>query len=157
MRHISQTAFFVIALSVAGHADNVASMSGTWNLKVDKSSWGKKAPPKSVSVKIDHQEPSLKYNGVVDVDEQGGGRAFEFSGALDGKEYPIKDDNIGEGKITFKRINARTTESVAKSTDGKIVESSRTTVSKDGKTMTRHVTVKSPEQTLSWTEVYEKL
>ena len=40
------------------------SLSGTWNLDVGKSSWGKKAQPLSVVVQIDHNEPRFRYTGT---------------------------------------------------------------------------------------------
>jgi hypothetical protein len=126
-------------------------LSGTWHLNVEKSVWGKKPKPHSVVVTISHDEPVLKYSGVVTTDTDNGARPFEFVGAIDGKEYPYRD-----GKIMVRRLDDHTTASVYTSRDGTETESARTTISRDGKTLTRVIEGKGPEGKLRWTEVYER-
>jgi hypothetical protein len=134
----------------------VPDLSGRWHLNVGKSSWGKRPTPVSVEVTITHREPVLKYSGTVTLDAQGTTRDFEFEGAIDGKEHPVVGGNVGEGKLTIRRLNQYTTASVAKSNDGQTEESATTTVSRDGRTMTRKLRLKRPDGVLTWTEVYER-
>ena len=129
-------------------------LSGDWHLNVEKSRWSEMRKPVSVVVRIQHREPSLSYSGEVlyaneDV------RDFAFEGAIDGKEYPM-DRSFGSGKIVMKRVDFTTVESVMKSDDGKYVESARTSVAQDGRTMTRRLRLQSPEGVKTWIEVYEK-
>lgn len=131
-----------------------ASMSGNWNLNVAKSKWGTASKPVSVVLSIEHNEPSLHYQGTVlyaNEDE----RQFAFSGSFDGKPYPMTR-SFGDGMITLSRIDSATVESVFRTGDGKFIETARTSVSRDGRTLTRELRVTSPEGVKKWTEVYEK-
>jgi hypothetical protein len=132
-------------------AADVANLSGKWVLNVQKSDWGKKPKPQSAEVIVEHQEPQLRYKGTVVTGANGESRSFEYTGAIDGKEYSYRD-----GKAVVKRVDARTTSSEYRSSDGRTVEQARTTLSADGKTLTRRITARDPEGRSSWTEVYEK-
>jgi len=129
----------------------VASLSGTWQLNVEKSRWGKKPKPYSVVVTVEHNEPALKYTGTV-TDAMGEPkRHFEYSGSIDGKEYAH-----GEGMSMLTRVDPRTVSSIYRSADGYTTIRATTTVSEDGKTLTRRMTSEGPEGTVRWTEVFEK-
>jgi hypothetical protein len=132
-----------------------ADLSGTWHLNTEKSKWGKRPAPQNVVITIDHKEPSYKYAGRVETPSGNDARDFAFTGTIDGKEYPVTDA-YGPGMRSVKRVNDRTIESFYKSNDGKATETARTTVSRDGKTMMRELTLKTPEGTLNWTEVYDR-
>ena len=128
--------------------------TGTWKLNVEKSDYGKRPKPKEVTVTIEHKEPSLKYT-VTGTDGEGKPLNIQFSGAIDGKEYPlIGSPNVA--KVSVKRINDRTTEAVGKSGDGKVVENVTVAVSADGKTFTRTAKITSPEGSFTMKGVYEK-
>ena len=135
-------------------AAEVADMSGTWQLNVKRSKWGKRASPESVVLQIDHKEPKLKYTGKV-TDAQGGVSTFSFDGAIDGKEYPVKEGDT-ERKITIKRLSPYTTTAEYKSADGKVNEVTTNTTSRDGKTLVRRVTRTDAEGKTTWTEAYDK-
>ncbi|MGH9629889.1 MAG: hypothetical protein ACRD7E_16350 [Bryobacteraceae bacterium] len=135
-------------------AADPANMTGVWLLNVEESKWGKKPPPESVSLRIEHNEPALKYWGEV-VDAKGNESKFEFDGALDGKEYPAKESGI-DGKIVYKRLSPTVVSSTLTSGDGKIVEETVTTMTKDGKTMVRKIRHEGPDGKRTWTEVYKK-
>jgi len=130
------------------------NFSGTWHLNVDKSKWGTASKPHSVVLTVEHNEPGLHYHGAV-VYANEDQREFAFSGAFDGKPYPMSR-SFGDGNITLTRLDPWTFESVFKSDDGSTVEASRTTVSRDGRTLTRLLRVTSPAGVKKWTEVYEK-
>jgi hypothetical protein len=132
-------------------AADAANLTGTWHLNVEKSKWGRKPKPQSAEVTVEHAEPRLHYKGTVVTGLNGESRSFEFTGAIDGKEYPF-----GDGKITVKRVDARTTAAEYKSSDGRTVDRTRTTISEDGRTLTRQISSRGPQGNLSWTEVYEK-
>ncbi len=137
-------------------ADSVGpNMGGTWVLNAGASKWGKHARPTSIVIKIDEQGGSFKYSGEVIKPGEEEPREFSFSGALDGKSYPAKGPG-GEGTMAFKRIDARTVESLYNSNDKTLQEWSRTTISADGKRLTRELRLKTPTAKESWTEVYDR-
>lgn len=145
---------FVCGLLAAGDA-NVSNLGGAWVLNGDTSKWGKRERPTSIVLNIVHQEPSLKYSGEIIKPGEDASREFSFDGAIDGKAYPARGPG-SEGTMAFKRVDARTVESLYTSNDKTLVERGRLTVSADGKHLTRQVQVKSPGGEESWTEVYDR-
>jgi hypothetical protein len=145
------------ALFLAGTVSgaDAGNMSGKWRLNIEKSEWGEKHRPQSVHIEIHHHEPQLKYAGTV-TDASGLVTKFAFDGAIDNKEYLVTDAGI-ERRVTIKRISPLTTTTTMKSADGKITENTTTTVSQDGKTLTRHIILKTAEGTTKWTEVYDRV
>jgi len=132
-----------------------ANLSGTWNLNVEKSRWGSKPKPVSVVLVIDHKDPALHYRGTV-TQSGDNAREFTFDGAIDGQEYPM-DSAIGPGVVVLRRVNASTIESQFRGKDGTRSENTRTTLSSDGKVLTRTITEKTPESgTKTWTEIYDR-
>lgn len=129
-------------------------LTGDWHLNVEKSRWGSVSKPVSVVVHIEHREPALSYHGeIVYANEDT--RQFGFAGAIDGKQYPLTR-SYGEGKVTLKRLDVRTIESVFRSDSGGYTETARTSVSQDGKVLTRHLRLQGPDGVKTWTEVYER-
>jgi hypothetical protein len=135
-------------------AAQTVNLTGNWHLNVDKSKWGNVTKPHSVVLVIEHKEPAIQYQGTVTYSNEDH-RDFGFSGAADGKSYPM-DRSFGTGTIVLRRVDALTLESEFRSEDGNYVETARTGVSRDGNTLTRQLRLKTPEGTQSWTEVYEK-
>jgi hypothetical protein len=135
-------------------AGQPANISGSWHLNVEKSRWGSTPKPVSVTLEIRHSEPQLQYQGSVMYANEDR-RDFGFFGAIDGKPYAMSR-SFGSGNIILNRVDPFTVDSVFRTTDGYYVETARTSVSKDGKAMTRALRLKSPEGTTSWTEIYEK-
>jgi hypothetical protein len=134
----------------------VANMSGTWVLNVKRSQWGNKPSPTRVDLVIEHNEPALKYSGTTQAPDERGATSFSFTGAIDQKEYVVKEDT-GERRVRFRRTSDNTVEGVYIGPDGKTQETTKTTISRDARTLIRHVTVKLPDsRTSRWTEVYEK-
>jgi hypothetical protein len=80
---------------------------------------------------------------------------FEFKGAIDGREYPVKR-SMGSGKVRINRTDERTLNSVFKSDDGRWTETAKTSISTDGRTMRRTIRQDSPSGKMEWTEVYER-
>jgi len=137
----------------------VKDLNGTWQLNVEKSKWGKHPKPTSGTITIEHHDPALKYSGMVatrkggELDEDKS--AFTFDGAIDGKDYPTSG-TTGPAKIAYKRVNASTITSELKSNDGKVMETATTSISRDGKTLTRELKANAPSGEMSWTEVYDR-
>lgn len=132
-----------------------ANMSGHWVLNQKASQWNKKKPPQNITIDIQHNDPKFKYDGTLQQDDEGQTSQFHFDGAIDNKEYTTKQDQV-ERKIVVKRKNDMSIESTATSMDGKSVETSTTSISRDGKRLTRRITLKAPEGSATWTEVYDK-
>jgi hypothetical protein len=131
-----------------------ANMSGVWELNVAKSRWGTIDMPSNTKVHMVHNEPKIKWDGMVNYGSEAP-REFTFQGAIDGKAYP-QSRSYGDGMITMRRVNDYTVESTWKSADGKVTESTRMVISADLKTLTRSHTVKRPDATQIWTEIFEK-
>lgn len=131
-----------------------ANLSGTWHLNVAKSKWGNVNKPLSVMLTVQHDEPQIQYHGeVMYANEEV--RNFGFSGAFDKKPHPMSR-SFGDGEIVMTRIDPLTFDSVFRTADGITVETTRTSVSKDGRTLTRVVKLTTTGSTQKWTEVYEK-
>jgi hypothetical protein len=135
-----------------------ADMSGTWRLNIEKSSWGKHPKPSNGTISIEHREPSLKYSGQVAMgqgNETADQRSFQFNGTIDGKDYPVTGSPDQES-ASVRRVDRRTIESQRKGPDGKVIETGRTTISADGKRLTRSIKAMGPNGETSWTEVYDR-
>lgn len=131
-----------------------ANMGGSWMLNEKRSRFGDVPHPANVSLTIEHNEPKLKYSGTVSDPADGQINDFNFDGAVDGKEYVVKQDN-GDRKVTFRRINDRTVESVSKFPDGEL--RSTLIMSADGRTLERRMRYSGKDaKNRSWTEIYEK-
>jgi hypothetical protein len=141
-----------------GYSQQPADMSGTWKLNVEKSTWGKHPKPTNGTVTIVHHEPSFEYSGKVGTGqgtESADQRSFQFNGTIDGKEYPLTGSQ-GQGMAMVKRVNDRTIESELKGSDGKVMESARTTISPDGKQLRRTIKAAGPNGEMNWSEVYDR-
>jgi hypothetical protein len=147
----------LLVLACTTLSADVANMSGNWALNVKRSTWRDKPSPVRVDLVIQHNEPAFKYSGTAQAPDERDASTFEFSGAIDEKEYPVKENGNASRKARFKRTADNTVEGVYIGPDGKTAESTRTTLSRDGKTLVRRVQVKLPDGRVStWTEVYEK-
>ena len=131
----------------------VANLSGTWVLDANQSKWSDHQRPTSVVITIAHQEPTLKYTGEEIKPGEEQAREFSFDGAIDAKSYPVRGPGQ-EGSMYYKRVDGRTIDSVFTSNDHTVVEQARTSISADGKRLTRELKLREPGRTESWTEVY---
>jgi hypothetical protein len=141
--------------AVAGFAAQPQNMGGSWKLNLDKSKWGKRDKPTSIELNIEHNEPSIRYHGTVINADATDRRDFKFDGNIDGKGYPA-DGPDGPGTMTISRVNPYSTRATFRSNDGKIIEESTTTISRDAKELTRRIHRKTPAGEFDWTEVYDK-
>jgi hypothetical protein len=135
-------------------AADIPDLGGVWTLNVEKSSWGKMQKPVSVVLEISHNQLTLDYSGVVTYSDEES-REFSFTGAIDGNEYPMVR-SYGAGKCKFRRLSLSAVESVFHTDNGLYTETSRMIVSRDGRTMTRYMYLKTPDGDRNWIEVYER-
>ena len=115
---------------VAQAADNNV---GTWKLNLAKSKYIPGPAPFENTLKIEPETNGLKFT-FHGTDAEGKPVDFEFSPRFDGKDYVVT--GLPEADmIVLKRINANTIETVTKKA-GKPMMTTRSVVSKDGKTRT---------------------
>ena len=151
----------VLALSALLGADiaNVSAQAsdpriGTWKLNAAKSKYSPGPAPQALTVNV---EPSGKGEKVTTefVNADGTRTTTEYTANFDGKDYPLTGSQIAD-TVSLKRSNARTTVRTDKK-GGKVAQTLRRVVSKDGKTMT--VTTKGTNaqgQAVNNVAVFEK-
>ncbi|PYV39963.1 MAG: hypothetical protein DMG06_21630 [Acidobacteria bacterium] len=155
MRTITiSTTLVVMTLALSLAAWGADRQVGTWILNVAKSKYNPGPAPKSGTLKIEAQENGLKFT-IDGIDAEDKPIHFEFAPKYDGKDYPATGLPTAD-TIALKRVDANTIEAVAKKA-GKVVTTTRSTVSKDGKTRTTTQTGKNAMGLdLNNTMVYEK-
>jgi hypothetical protein len=116
--------------SIAHAADNQA---GTWKLNVAKSKYSPGPPPKEGTLTVESEPNGLKIT-INGTDAEGKPVNMEFSPKYDGKDVPTTG-MPGTDTISMKKIDDYTVEAVSKKA-GKPLVTTRTVVSKDGKTRT---------------------
>ena len=131
-----------------------SNLSGTWILNAERSRWSRMQQPQRIVVEIDHKEPALRYCGTVTYANEED-RDFCFDGAVDGRGYVV-ERSYGHGNMTMKRLDAFSVLSTYRSDDGQYLETSITTVSRDGKRLTRRMRLTCPLGSRTWIEEYEK-
>jgi hypothetical protein len=109
---------------------------GTWKLNGVKSKYVNSQAPKSVTRTVEPQGDGVKVS-AEGVAADGSRIARTYTTNYDGKDAPYTGVGIPNGAdtIAVKRVDANTTTSTSKKT-GKVVQTTRTVVSKDGKVMT---------------------
>jgi hypothetical protein len=144
--------FAVAALAVPTSAAD--SQVGTWKLDTGKSKSSPGPVPKSATLKIEAIENGYKVS-LDGVDGQGNPTRAAFSVKADGKDHPATGLPYAD-TITMKRIDADTIQTVSKK-GGKVTVTTRSVVSKDGKTRTSTQTGKNEQgQDVKNILVYEK-
>ena len=127
---ITVAALLLLLGPVAQASDNNI---GTWKLNLAKSKYIPGPAPYEGTLKIEPETNGLKFT-LHGLDAEGKPVDFEFSPRFDGKDYRVT--GLPEADtIVLKRINANTIETVTKKA-GKPVMTTRSVVSKDGKTRT---------------------
>lgn len=143
-----------LALCAGMWAAQAPDSAGTWRLNTAKSSWGHKPRPTNVVVKIEGGDPDYRYSGTI-TDPNGEESRFDVACPVDGQEHAVKT-SYGSGKMSIRRVNAYTTTATFRSDDGKYSETATTTVSRDGRELTRRLQNKGPDGAATWTEVYDR-
>ena len=107
---------------------------GTWKINLQKSRYSPGPPPKSMTVRF---EPNGADGVKVTVDTVSAQREVtrhQYSANYDGKDYPVSGDP-GRDTVALKRIDLYTLEYTNKR-GGKVINSYREVVAKDGKSRT---------------------
>ena len=130
------TSLAMFALSFLASSEVLAQTEipgvGSWKLIVAKSKLGSE-PPRSMTSKIEVTGEHATVSGVL-ICADGTRSEARYSARLDGKDYPIVGSSYAD-TISLKKIDARTIERIDKKA-GRVVESSVTVFSEDGKTST---------------------
>ena len=147
---ITVVALLVFA-PVAQASDNNV---GTWKLNLAKSKYIPGPAPFESTLKIEPETNGLKFT-FHGTDAEGKPVDFEFSPRFDGKDYRVT--GLPEADmVVLKRINANTIETVTKKA-GKPMMTTRSVVSRDGKTRTStQKGTNSKGERVNNTIVYEK-
>jgi len=116
--------------SIAEAADNQA---GTWKLNVAKSKYSPGPAPKDGTLTVESEPNGLKIT-IHGTDAEGKAVHMEFAPKYDGKDVPTTG-MPGADTISMKKIDDYTVETVSKK-GGKPLVTTRSVVSKDGKTRT---------------------
>lgn len=106
---------------------------GNWKLNVAKSKYDPGPAPKSLTLKVEVVGQGEKVTAEF-VNADGSRTTTVYTGNFDGKDYPITGSQLAD-MVSLKRIDAQTTERTDKK-GGKVVQTLRRVVAKDGKTMT---------------------
>jgi hypothetical protein len=151
-------AIVVLCLSVPGlmlAQDNPAI--GKWKLNTEKSKYTGMTGPKSLTRTLAADGESVKYSfeGTV---ADGSALAYGFTVKYDGKDYPTTGSGMpyGADHIAITRVSSNRFSATLKK-DGKIVGTSTSVVSKDGKTTTLNGKgTDASGKTVSSVQVYDK-
>jgi hypothetical protein len=136
-------------------AEEVANLSGTWKLNVEKSDYGNMPKPKGTfTMKIEHTDPTLKWSRSGT--DETGDFSSEFTTVIDGKQRPFTEGPVTQTQ-SFKRVSASVIEYVGKSTEGDTLGTGTWMISKDGKVLTQKANTRDMNaKQLTVTVVFEK-
>jgi hypothetical protein len=107
--------------------------SGTWELNLAKSKFSPGPAPKSLTRTYEVTGADVKYS-LKGMDAEGKPILVEYTAKYDGKDYPVTGSPDFDA-ISLKHVDAATAEATLKK-GGKVVQTSKRVVSKDGKTLT---------------------
>jgi hypothetical protein len=123
----------LLLLMLGAVANGADHQVGTWKLNIAKSKYSPGPPPKEGMLTIESQVDGLKFT-IVGIDAEGKPVHYELSPKYDGKDYPITG-NPNADTANLKIIDPRTIQVLGKK-NGKVTLTTRSVVSKDGKTRT---------------------
>ena len=136
-------------------------LTGTWKLNVAKSKYDPGPAPKSNTVKFDAVDGGIKLT-ADGVDNQGRKTHNDYAAKFDGKDNPThptldgKPNANAADTVSYKKIDDYTYEVTAK-LKGKVLNTARHVISKDGKTRTVTTTGTNAQgQKLNDVTVFEK-
>ncbi len=126
----------VLALSSSGLLAQSNPFVGKWKLNIAKSKYVNSQAPKSETRTVETQGDGAKYS-FEGVAGDGSRIAYSYTTDYSGKDSPYSGVGTPNGADTnaLKRVDTNTSISTAKK-EGKVVQTTRTVVSKDGKVTT---------------------
>ena len=119
------------AMSLSAQATDPTS--GTWELNLAKSKFSPGPPPKSQTRTWEVTGADVKYT-LKGIDAEGKPTLVQWTGKYDGKDYQITGSPDFDA-ISLKHVDAVTAKATLKK-GGKVVQTTKRVVSKDGKTLT---------------------
>jgi hypothetical protein len=130
---------------------------GTWKLNLEKSKYPEGTAPKSMTrtVAVDGDNVKYSYEGT---DAKGSDVKYGFSLKYDGKDYDFTGSGTpyGADHIAIKRLNSHQWKATLKKGD-KVVGTTTSTVSHDGKTTTLNGSGTGPDgKMIKVTQVFDK-
>lgn len=126
----------IVGLSAQGENPRV----GSWHLNLAKSKYEPGPPPKGHTVTVKAAGNGETVTSEM-VSADGTKMTMSYTAQYDGKDHPLTGSPLAD-TVSIKQVDSHTTERTDKK-GGKVVQTIRRTVSKDGKTMT--VTVKGTD------------
>lgn len=140
---------------VTGPATAQADLEiGTWELNVAKSNYSPGPPPKSLTATYERAGQGVKVT-TKGVDASGKPTATAYTANYDGKDYPVTGNPAWDA-VALTRVDAHTVE-VTRKKSGKVVQTGKYVMSKDGKTRTITVTgVDEQGRKINNVSVFEK-
>ncbi|HUR44750.1 MAG TPA: hypothetical protein VMZ27_02660 [Candidatus Saccharimonadales bacterium] len=142
------------AVMVSVGAFGADASLGTWKLNMEKSKFSPAPILKSLTSTREASDGGVK---VTSTGEQADGTPINasYTAKYNGSNTPVT--GAPWDTLAIKRVNAHTFTATAKKTNGKYRSTSRTIISKDGKTMTTTVTGTNAEgKAFNNTMVYDK-
>ena len=131
MRNLSCTVCAIMLLATATYAAD--NFLGIWTLNVAKSKYDPGPPPKSQTTKLESTD-----GGVREIGDRGNADGsktqWEWTAKFDGKDYTVKGDPDRD-MVSLKKIDDNTIE-VTNKKDGKVTNTMKIVVAKDGKSRT---------------------
>jgi histidinol dehydrogenase len=123
-----------VILLVAAAAQAADNYLGTWTLNVAKSKYDPGPAPKSQTTKLEVAADGGVREIGDRVNADGSRTQWEWTAKFDGKDYPVKGDPDRD-MVSLKKIDASTIE-VTNKKDGKLTNTMKIVVAKDGKSRT---------------------
>lgn len=134
MRHVFRLVVLAVASALLSSAAP-AQLAGTWKLNVEKSRFSNNHPPQSETRTVEAVGSGLKvsWKGVA---ADGSPIEFTMTTQLDDKPVPMTGQGMprGAASTAVRRIDANTEIATVFSKDGKKLWTTKSVVSKDGKT-----------------------
>ena len=125
---------FGLMLAEAALAQGEDQGLGTWKVNIARSKLGPGPPPRSVTSTIEVVGLGGARITGVRIGADGQRTEAQYTARYDGRDYPIRG-SANADTVALRRVDARTVERTDKRA-GKVVETSTTVFSEDGKTST---------------------
>jgi hypothetical protein len=132
----------MLAFAVATAAQSTDPIVGTWRLDAAKSTYKPGPAPKSVTVDITAAGKGIKVS-VDAVNADGTAMKWSFTTPRDGKDVPVTGHPVYETAATTQASPSAGTTEYKKA--GKVVATTKLTISADGKVMTLMSTGTDPK------------
>jgi hypothetical protein len=145
-----KTASFLAAFFL-GTTAMAADFTGTWKLNLEKST-GDNSKVAYDTMTLEQTSPNA-YRTTIDIVQKSGSKIHhEMNRVYDGQERPVPGDGLSPQGTEICEITAGGDRKITFKENGKVVEVLRSSVSKDGKTLTNTVTTDKGQHVL----IFEK-